>query len=240
MGPGSFEKFPYPSSVYSPHGHQMLRTYAIGDIHGCLNKLQYLIKRCQRDAGKRPAKFVFLGDYIDRGPDSRGVIEFLVDLQSQQPDLTVCLAGNHEELALAALCAGQHEKWLRNGGNETLRSYGISSLADFPPHHIDWFNTLIDQHDDGRRLFVHAGINPLRPLDQQDDHDLRWMREPFLSDDHDYGRLIVHGHTPLQTDLPDQRHNRLNLDTGAVYGGPLTAAVFDDRSTTPLRFLQAF
>ena len=218
----------------------MLRTYAIGDVHGCLTKLQDLVKRCQRDAGKVPAKFVFLGDYIDRGPDSRGVVEFLIDLQAQHRNLVVCLGGNHEELALAALYAGQNENWLRNGGDETLRSYGIGSVADLPPHHIDWFNTLVYQHDDGRRLFVHAGINPLKPLDQQDDHDLRWIREPFLSDVRDYGRLIVHGHTPLHTDLPDQRPNRLNLDTGAVYGGPLTAAVFTDEATAPLRFLQAF
>jgi serine/threonine protein phosphatase 1 len=217
----------------------MLRTYAIGDIHGCLAKLQDLVKQCQLDAGNMPTKFVFLGDYIDRGSDSRGVVEFLINLQSQQSDLMVCLAGNHEELALAALYAGDYENWLRNGGDETLRSYGIDSAADLPPHHIDWLNTLGDQHDDGRRLFVHAGINPLRPFDHQDAHDLRWIREPFLSDDRDYGRLIVHGHTPLQTDLPDQRHNRLNLDTGAVYGGPLTAAAFSDKETGPLHFLQA-
>ena len=218
----------------------MLRTYAIGDIHGCLAKLQDLVKQCQLDARNQPTKFVFLGDYIDRGPDSRGVVEFLINLQSHQSDLIVCLAGNHEELALAALYAGEYENWLRNGGDETLRSYGIDSVADLPPHHIDWLNTLSDQHDDSRRLFVHAGINPLKPLDQQDDHDLRWMREPFLSDDRDYGRLVVHGHTPLQTNLPDQRHNRLNLDTGAVYGGPLTAAAFTDRETAPLQLLQAF
>ena len=216
----------------------MVQTYAIGDIHGCLTELQDIISRCQRDASKEPAKFVFLGDYIDRGQESRGVVEFLIDLQAKHGDLIVCLAGNHEELALDAFSSGQHENWLRNGGVETLRSYGIGSAAYLPPHHVDWFNTLIDQHDDGQRLFVHAGINPLRPLNQQDDHDLRWIREPFLSDVRDYGRLIVHGHTPIRTGVPDQRPNRLNLDTGAVYGGPLSAAVFTDEVTAPLRFLQ--
>ena len=115
-------------NLVSYHWRHMQRTYAIGDIHGCLDKLQDLVKRCQLDAAaeKQTAKFVFLGDYIDRGPDSRGVVEFLINLQSQQPDLIICLAGNHEELALAAHYAGQYEIWLRNGGDETLRSYGIT------------------------------------------------------------------------------------------------------------------
>jgi serine/threonine protein phosphatase 1 len=218
----------------------MQLTYAIGDIHGCLDKLRDLVNRCRQDAGTQPAKFVFLGDYIDRGADSRGVVEFLIDLQSQQPSQTICLAGNHEELALAALHAGQHEIWLRNGAGETLRSYGVSSAAELPSDHIEWLQCLHDLHDDGRRLFVHAGINPLRPLDQQHAHDLHWIREPFLSDERDHGRLIVHGHTPQQTGVPDQRRNRLNLDTAAVFGRPLTAAAFNDQTTAPLRFLQSF
>ena len=110
-------------NLVSYHWRLMQRTYAIGDIHGCLDKLQDLVKRCQLDADaeKQTAKFVFLGDYIDRGPDSRGVVEFLINLQSQQPDRIICLAGNHEELALGAYYAGQYETWLRNGGDETLR-----------------------------------------------------------------------------------------------------------------------
>jgi serine/threonine protein phosphatase 1 len=94
-------------------------------------------------------------------------------------------------------------------------------------------------YDDGRRFFVHAGIDPERPLDAQDDFDLVWIREPFLSDGRDYGRLVVHGHTPLPDGTPDLRSNRLNLDTGAGFGGPLTAAVFSDDSTPPIGFLQA-
>jgi serine/threonine protein phosphatase 1 len=192
------------------------------------------------DAGDAPAKFVFLGDYIDRGPDSRGVIEFLIKLQSQRPTEIICLAGNHEELALAALRRGAFEnQWLRNGGGETLRSYGIASAADLPPQHVAWLDALPTYHDDGRRFFVHAGINPDRPLNQQDPYDFLWIREPFLSDERDHGRYIVHGHTPLRTGIPDQRPNRLNIDTAAVLGGPLTAAVFNDKQTEPIRFLQA-
>jgi serine/threonine protein phosphatase 1 len=126
----------------------MQRTYAIGDIHGCLDKLLDLVKRCQLDAGKQPAKFVFLGDYIDRGPDSRGVVEFLIEVQSQQPGSIICLAGNHEGIALAAVHAGQHELWLRNGGGETLRSYGAGSAADLPSRHVGWLNSLPALHDD--------------------------------------------------------------------------------------------
>jgi serine/threonine protein phosphatase 1 len=218
----------------------MQRTYTFGDIHGCLDKLAGLVRQCQLDAGDAPSKFVFLGDYIDRGPDSRGVVEFLIKLQSQKPTQIICLAGNHEELALAARHGGVYENnWLRNGGGETLRSYDITAAGDLPPKHIVWFDALPTHHDDGRRFFVHAGINPDRPLNQQDPHDLLWIREPFLSDERDYGRLVVHGHSPLRTGIPDQRPNRLNLDTAAVLGGPLTAAVFDDKQTEPIRFLQA-
>ena len=105
--------------------------------------------------------------------------------------------------------------------------------------HVDWLRALPLSYDDGRRFFVHAGVNPGAPLDAQDDFDLLWIREPFLSHGGDYGRLIVHGHTPLADGIPDLRGNRLNLDTGAVFGGPLTAAVFDDAQTEPIGFLQA-
>ncbi len=114
-----------------------------------------------------------------------------------------------------------------------------SDVADLPRAHLDWMRSLRLTYDDGRRFFVHAGVDPEKPLDAQDEHDLLWIREPFLDDDRDYGRLIVHGHTPLVTAMPELRRNQLNLDTAAVFGGPLTAAVFDDTQTEPLAFLQA-
>jgi serine/threonine protein phosphatase 1 len=94
-------------------------------------------------------------------------------------------------------------------------------------------------YDDGRRFFVHAGVDPEKPLETQDEAVLLWIRETFLENDRDYGRLIVHGHTPLSTAKPELRRNRLNLDTAAVFGGPLTAAVFDDAQTQPIKYLQA-
>lgn len=202
-------------------------TYAIGDIHGCLDKLHELVQHCHADAAGRPSKFVFLGDYIDRGPDSRGVIQFLIELQRERAEQDIFLKGNHEDLLLTAADSDLFEdRWLDNGGIQTLESYGVYSAQDIPGDHLQWLRQLRLFYDDGQRFFVHAGVDPDRPLDQQQEHDLLWIREPFLSSQKDFGRLVVHGHTPLREGVPDLRANRLNLDTGAVFGGPLTAAVF--------------
>lgn len=218
----------------------MLRTYAIGDIHGCLQKLEALVAQCRADAGGRPTRLVFLGDYIDRGAESGGVIAFLMALEATAAEDIVCLSGNHEELALAASNGGEDlGRWLRNGGDKTLLGYGIGSPNEMPPEHLAWMRSLRISYDDGLRFFVHAGVDPSRPLEGQDDYDLRWIREPFLSDPRDHGRLIVHGHTPRMDGMPDLRSNRVNVDTAAVLGGPLTAAIFDDLTKPPLGFLQA-
>lgn len=219
----------------------MGRTYVIGDIHGCLNKLQALVDRCKIDSGEARPRLIFIGDYIDRGPDSRGVVEFLIDTQNGAPETVVCLQGNHEAMALlSAYDATKVAAWLYNGGDATLLSYGTTTVADIPREHMSWFESLPIHHDDGLRFFVHAGIDPSKPLDQQDDTDCLWMREPFLSDRREYSRLVVHGHTPTERHLPELRANRLNIDTGAYLGGPLTAAIFDERSVGPLGFLQEY
>jgi serine/threonine protein phosphatase 1 len=218
----------------------MPRTYALSDIHGHLDKLVRLVAQCHSNAADDAAQFIFLGDYIDRGPDSRGVIEYLIDFQRRQPGDAVCLCGNHEDLALSAVDdPGEIAQWVAaNSGDTTLRSYGVTVPSELPAKHVDWMRALGTHHDDGRRFFVHAGVNPSRPLDRQDRHDLLWMRQPFLSESREYGRLIVHGHTPLKGGQPDLRTNRVNIDTGAGMGGPLTAAIFDDRTTAPIGFLQ--
>lgn len=214
--------------------------YAIGDIHGSLDKLRRLMLHCEQDAGGRPMTFVFLGDYIDRGPQSCGVISFLIDLQSRCGDRVVLLKGNHEAMALGAIDGtGPVRVWLAQGGVATLESYGNVSPAELPRAHVDWMRTLRLSYDDDRRFFVHAGVDPRKPLAEQEAVDMLWIREPFLSDTRGYGRLVVHGHTPMMTGAPDLRGNRLNLDTGAVFGGPLSAAAFDDTQTAPLAFLQA-
>jgi serine/threonine protein phosphatase 1 len=213
-------------------------TYAIGDIHGCLDKLRNLFDILEAHAGKRPARYVFLGDYIDRGPDSRGVIEFLMDLQEERPDAVICLRGNHEQLAIDA-----HRRnsamplWLRNSAEPTMRNYPETN-GRISDAHLAWLEALPFYHDDGLRFFVHAGVDLTIPLDRQTEQVMLWMREPFLADSDkiDCGRFIVHGHTPQQSGQPDLRKNRLDLDTAAVLGGPLTAAAFDDSRTRPLGF----
>ena len=214
-------------------------TFAIGDVHGCLRKLRRLVRACEAHAQGRPARWVFLGDYVDRGPDSRGVIELLMRRQQEQPGAVVCLRGNHEQMAIMAHADPRAMPlWLANNGATTLRNYP-ETRGRISDAHLAWLSALPFCHDDGLRFFVHAGIDLSVPLDRQEDEVMLWMREPFLSecDEVDCGRFIVHGHTPLKGGRPDLRRCRLNLDTAAVLGGPLTAAAFDDTRAEPLAFL---
>jgi len=214
-------------------------TFAIGDVHGCLNKLRRLVRACRAYAGRRPARWVFLGDYIDRGPHSRGVVEFLMRRQQARPDAVVCLKGNHEHLAIMAHDSPRAmPAWLANSGATTQRSYWRTG-GWIPEPHLSWLRALPLWHDDGLRFYVHAGIDLTVPLDKQSADTMLWMREPFLTDSDklDCGRFVVHGHTPMRSGKPELRRHRLNLDTGAVIGGPLTAAAFDDTRAEPLGFV---
>jgi serine/threonine protein phosphatase 1 len=233
-----YSHFSPPAGEDAPQANRLL--CAVGDIHGSLAKLEELVAGCEHFADGAPLTFVFLGDYVDRGTDSAGVVRYLMTLHSRTGQRVVALKGNHEAMLLDVFdgaCSAQH--WKSQGGEATLRSYGATRVEDLPEMHLDWLRSLPLSHDDGRRFYVHAGINPLRPLDAQEEDDLIWIREPFLSDRRDYGRLIVHGHTPLDSGQPDLRINRLNLDTGAVFGGPLTAALFASGQISPVGFVQA-
>src|SRR5882757_2838063 len=214
-------------------------TFAIGDIHGCLEQLQRLVAACEARAGGRATRFVFLGDYVDRGPDSRGVIDYLLERRQARPEAVVCLRGNHEQLALDAhIDARAMPVWLRNNGASTQENYPEHDGC-ISPLHLGWLSTLPFCHDDGLRFFVHAGVDLDVPLKAQRPEVMLWMREPFLTDSDriDCGRFIVHGHTPQANGVPDLRKHRVNLDTAAVMGGRLTAAVFDDTRAEPLGFL---
>ena len=212
-------------------------TYAIGDIHGSYTKLANLVRHCRDHSGINRARLIFLGDYVDRGKRSREVVNLLRELQAEAPDEIVCLRGNHEDMVLGAAGGQDEEIWLHNGGVATLESYGVAHAADMPAEHLRWFANLPTSESDERRFFVHAGIMPGVPLTEQRQEVMLWIREPFLSDDSDHGRYVVHGHTPTGTGSPELRHNRLNLDTLAWSGHPLFAAVFEERRVGPTAFI---
>ncbi len=218
--------------------------YAIGDIHGRSDLLAFLLTEIESHAAGRPARIIFLGDYIDRGPDSAGVVRMVRELASARAGLVHCLMGNHEQMLLLALeDSAARACWLDNGGTTTLESFKAADAADLPADVIRWFRRLPTFHEDAKRYFVHAGLDPASPLNDQTDADRLWIREPFISADHDFGKHVVHGHTPVRSivgaaPMPDEREHRTNIDTGAVFGGALTAAVFDDRQVHPVGFLQ--
>jgi serine/threonine protein phosphatase 1 len=217
-----------------------LRIYAIGDVHGRFDLLQEIARRIRQDLSASPAKQaveIFLGDYIDRGPQSREVVDWLI-VTPPLGDERICLMGNHEDMLLSALAdASDLPIWLQNGGDATLASYGVKSLprspqgiheaccAAIPGRHRDFCAGLPLTAELGSYFFVHAGIDPSRSLHDQDPHDLVWIREPFHRSTADFGRVVVHGHTPVVE--PDIRPNRINIDTGAVFTGHLTCLVLE-------------
>jgi serine/threonine protein phosphatase 1 len=214
-------------------------TYAIGDIHGCVGQLRQLLAEIEKHRAGRPRKLVFLGDYIDRGPDSAGVVECLRTLQASEPNDVVCLMGNHEELMLNAYYVpGEWLNWLVNGAKQTLLSFGIDGPEELPGDVVRWVQSLPTVHEDAQRFYVHAGFRPGAPVPDPDDRARLWIDKPFLKTDHDFGKLVVHGHTPRWSGEPDVRRHRVNLDTACVSGGVLTAGVFTDVRAHPVEFLQ--
>lgn len=216
-------------------------TYAVGDVHGRADLLDALLGKIEAHAASRPRRLVFLGDYVDRGPASAEVLHRVRSLQRRETVHVVCLKGNHEDMMLRA-AAGSEDwdaVWLRNGGDATLRSFGVRRAAQVPADMLDWLAARMTSFEDGRRCYVHAGLDPARDRLDQSDQDRLWIRDAFLARDHDFGKLVVHGHTPTRDGRPDIRAHRVNVDTGAVYGGPLTAAIFDGSDGAPVGFLQA-
>jgi serine/threonine protein phosphatase 1 len=212
------------------------RLYAIGDIHGHTRHLVQLLDRLLAD-GMDPVRdtVVFLGDYIDRGPDSRRVIEIVRDSLRRFPHWGA-LTGNHEQMMLAALEQGTadpaiFDRWWLQGGRETLLSYGDIPAGDelalpelvraiIPRDVQEWMATLPTMYESERYLFVHGGLRPGVPPDATSDHDRIWIREPFLESEYHWGKIVVHGHTPIREPLV--RPNRIGIDT-ILRGGYLTA-----------------
>lgn len=216
------------------------RVYAVGDIHGCLDQLKVLQEGILQDAAESSAArkvVVYLGDYVDRGPDSRGVIDHLIE-QPLEGFKSIHLMGNHEQFMLDFLRDSDVMRiWLLNGGDETLRSFDVNPFTGGPDglqnalrealtaKEQKFLRNLRLSHTEGDYHFVHAGVKPGVALDAQDPHDLLWIRDEFLGSKEDFGKIIVHGHSPRAK--PEEPANRINVDTGAVYGGPLTAVVLE-------------
>ncbi|NUT00415.1 MAG: serine/threonine protein phosphatase [Sphingomonas sp.] len=221
-------------------GPRPLRAYAVGDIHGRLDLLDELLEKIEADCAARgPAKvsIIFLGDLIDRGPQSAEVVE---RLRTYDPDFAtpVFLMGNHEEVLLRIVSGDTAilQDWLRFGGSECARSYGVDPIAleccghsavlkllrqAIPREHLRFLSSFADTASFGDYLFVHAGIRPGIAVAQQSPQDLRWIRYPFLEDSSDHGLVVVHGHTISES--ADVRANRIGIDTGAYRTGVLTA-----------------
>ena len=232
--------FNFASSRSRAGGPRGSRAYAIGDVHGRLDLLTDLLDQIERDNERRgPARtyLIMLGDLVDRGPDSRGVIEHFL---SRPPSFarTIFIKGNHEEFFLNVLNGSEAgiPDWLSYGGYECAESYGVSKgwtfnetpeairerlVAEVPAAHREFLESMADSFRFGDYLFVHAGIRPGVGIGEQTGEDLRWIREGFLDDRTDHGMIVVHGHTIVEA--PEQHPNRIALDTGAYRSGVLTA-----------------
>lgn len=199
--------------------------FVFGDIHGYLDKLKELMEKVIREASPDDT-FVFLGDYIDRGPDSKGVVDLLIHF-SKSWERSVFLKGNHEDMLLdyAGLSGHHGESYLQNGARTTFQSY--NGLENIPQNHFAFFRKLESLHvcEEYPYIFVHAGLKPQVPIEEQNEVDLFWIRRPFIDYDGDWedSRKVIYGHTPARGGLPRIDDNKIGIDTGVAYGGPLTA-----------------
>ncbi|MEP3676213.1 metallophosphoesterase family protein [Sulfitobacter sp.] len=223
--------------------------YAIGDIHGQLNELTRVLALIEADGGEN-AEIVFMGDYTDRGPASAQVLDVLIDGVAQGKPWH-CLKGNHDRMFSWFLQEyPRHDAYLpvylywlheRLGGDKTLASYDIAFTETdralnvhararnaVPQSHVEFLNGLALSFETPDLFFAHAGIRPGVPLGQQDEEDLLWIRKEFHIDQRDHGKLVVHGHTPVER--ATHYGNRVNIDVGAGYGKPLCAVVFEGRT----------
>ena len=221
------------------------RLYAIGDVHGCYQEMCALLELIENDHRSRPNKpciIVFLGDLIDRGPESSKVLEHLRAAPPEFADVYY-LKGNHEEMMLRTLTGEAHliPDWLRHGGKSCAVSYGVDPsrlvesdvevlehllLTHIPSEHLEFLGAFVDSISFGDYFLVHAGVRPGIELPKQAGRDLRWIRKEFLEVDDDFGAVIVHGHTV--TDKIVRLPNRIGLDTGTYMSGVLSAVRLED------------
>ena len=205
----------------------MKNIFAIGDIHGCLAKLRALI-------GKIPIDFtrdtlLFIGDYIDRGPHSVEVVDYLINFKKRHPGV-IFLKGNHEDMLEKYLNGTDRFTYLLNGGQRTLDSYlnqtTKSEAFPIPSHHKDFYRSLKLYYETDKYIFVHAGMRPKVQLEFQENEDLLWIRDKFIYTKYNFGKRVIFGHTPLSKPLVES--NKIGIDTGAVYGNVLTCVRLPD------------
>ncbi|MGH7812861.1 MAG: metallophosphoesterase family protein [Candidatus Binataceae bacterium] len=211
------------------------RLFAIGDVHGCPDEVAAILQAVKPEAGDT---VIFVGDYVDRGPASRGVIELAMELE-RGPAECVFLKGNHEDMMLSFLGrpGNYGESFLFNGGVATLDSYGIGEndlendveeiASRIPDSHLKFLERLSLSYLRPPYLFVHAGIMPLRQLEEQQPEDLLWIRQEFIFQPHNLGATVVFGHTPMRGVMIDLPY-KLGIDTGLVYGGKLTCVELNE------------
>jgi serine/threonine protein phosphatase 1 len=227
-----------------------MRTFVVGDIHGHLRKLRGLLGQLRWEAAPGDA-LVFVGDYIDRGPDSRGVIDLVLEQAGSGWNGPVStLKGNHEVLMLDFMAPRPEidpEVWRENGAVETALSYSPQGWSStwteaVPPEHVEFLHSLKAWHEDEHGIYVHAGIRPGLSPEESSEDDLLWIREEFIDSDYRWPKVVVFGHTPQHERVlirprdpaklpwrPLDRPEKIGIDTGAGWGGPLTAVMLPDR-----------
>lgn len=207
----------------------MSRFFVIGDIHGCAGLLEDLLATIK--PLDEEDTVVFIGDYIDRGPDSKGVIDIVLNFRKDHRRV-ITLMGNHESMLLGALKGYGRQEFLAIGGKATLESYGFDPdafeqfAAGMPSEHMAFFCDLLPYFETEEYIFVHAGLQPGVHLTQQSPDWLFWSRDAFISSVYDFGKKVIYGHTPF--DHPRVNGNKIGIDTGAVYGNKLTCLVLPE------------
>ena len=202
------------------------KIFAIGDIHGCLENLEKLLKILPVNWGKDLV--IFLGDYIDRGPNPRGVIEKVLELKKLYGEKIITLKGNHEWMFERFLKGIDIDVFLYNGGGMTLKSYcNKEGHLEIPEEHLKFLRELKLYYETVDYIFVHAGLRPGKELKEQNEEDLLWIRESFYFSEYKFPKTIVFGHTPFPAPLI--LDDRIGIDTGCVYGGALTAIELPDK-----------
>lgn len=214
-----------------------MKHIAVGDIHGCLTELVKLLDSLKEYQEREDVIWVFLGDYVDRGPDSYGVIEFLMEFDKK--NICMFLKGNHDEMTLTPYQFDIDSR-IRNGIDKTQESYDKITPNEKRNQairiHHNWISSLPLKYHTDKYFFCHAGVHPSYSLNDQLDQDLLWIRKQFLLWPDDFGKIIIHGHSVESMDKPVVKSNRINLDTGCVFGGRLTAVILEDHEIP--RFVQ--